>query len=213
MDVNTEFYTYWTVLLIAFLISIASFRKLGLPLKFISLLLGYDVLSEMVAHLATVRYHNNMPVYHISVPVTALFTSLYYNYSVPAFRQYHIGWLVAVGCIVASVLNTALLQPLNTFNSNSLLLIGCSTIGMALFTFCKIFLAGNLGVALWKNVHFLISLVLLFNWSGTMATWFVLTDIEEENVPWVFLVVWLVNILTYSGMGTIFFMQSKKYNQ
>jgi hypothetical protein len=133
MDVNTEFYSYWAVVLAAFFISVVSFRKLELPLKFISLLLGYDLLSEMTAHIAAVRFHNNMPVYHVSVPVTALFTSLYYNYSVPAFRRYHVGWLIAAVSILVSVLNTALLQPLDTFNNNAMLFIGCTTIGMAFF--------------------------------------------------------------------------------
>jgi hypothetical protein len=162
MDVNTEFYSYWAVVLAAFFISVVSFRKLELPLKFISLLLGYDLLSEMTAHIAAVRFHNNMPVYHVSVPVTALFTSLYYNYSVPAFRRYHVGWLI---------------------------------------------------VALLKNVHFLVSLVLLFYWSGTMSTWFVLSDLEEQYVPGVFLLIWMVNILTYSGIGAIFLMYSKRTSQ
>jgi hypothetical protein len=203
MDVNTEFYTYWTMVLIAFIISIVYFRRLDLPLKFISFLLGFDLISEMSAHYAAVQYHNNMAVYHVSVPVTALLISLYYNYAVPVFRQYRIGWLMAFAGILFSVYNTIMLQPLNTFNNNAFMYLACSTVGMALFTFVRIFMAADAGRALWKDVHFLLSLVLMFYWSGTIVVWSVLGTIEQQYVPSVFLLVWVVNMLTYMSIGWI----------
>lgn len=91
-----------------------------------------------------------------------------------------------------------------------MLFIGSATIGMALFTFCRTFLHGDLGKPLWHDIHFLLSLALLFYWSGTLSTWFFLSAVDEKYVPGIFMLIWLVNILTYTGIGAIFFINNKK---
>ncbi|TAM93712.1 MAG: hypothetical protein EPN39_19425 [Chitinophagaceae bacterium] len=213
MNVTAQFIIYLTVLLFALLCALRRFRQQERSLKIIALWLIVTVISESLAAFMSRYYQNNMPVYHFYAPVSLLLIALYYHYSIPVFQRYHIGYIIGIAGIIAAIINTVFIQPLTSLDSNLMLFSGICITTMALFAFYAMF-TDDTGLPLTGNIHFWISFLFLFYWCGTFLIWAFLQVLiilkEHEAIKPVYLMLWAINLVKYSGMGMAFLILSTK---
>ncbi len=160
-------------LIILLLTTIAAWRRypiLNQAGKTIVWLVSLTLLSETVARICALTVHNNMFVYHIYNPLQFFLICMFFNYSVAQFRQRNIGIYIGVAGVIVGVLNTALLQPLLTFNSYYLLFEGLMIILLSLYSFYQILIKED-DYEIIKNPNFLFTALMLVFWSFSYVFW------------------------------------------
>lgn len=212
MNTNRQFVIYISLLFLIFIIGLIRYRRSGIPLRIMTLILGTTICSEFFSHYAAVHYKNNMPVYHLYAPVLLFLIAMFYNYSLPAFRKNKIGYWIGVSGIVVAALDIKFLEPLDTLNTNFMLLEGVCIIAMALYAFYYLYTDSSI-TELKKNHLFWISLALLFYWCSTFVGWALLKVLimvkKKEELTSVYDGLWVINLLTYLAIGIVFLIKQK----
>lgn len=211
-----QFIIYITVLVFAIWISLKRLKGMELSLKFICMLLGYTLITEILAAYMAVRYRQNLMIYHIYPSVSLAFIALYYNYSIKEFRQYKIGYFVAGFGFLAAILNTLYLQPLKVMDSNVTLLAGVLIVMMAILSFYKIYMDEN-NLRFARTPHFWLSVLFLFYYCTTFFLFglmqYCLMKKMHTILQGMYWFLWSVNLIFYTGIGVIFLLtvSRKKY--
>lgn len=204
---TTRLIIYLMVLLFVCLSVIRGFKRRELSLRIMAVLIIFTFFSECAAALASWKWGNNMPVYHIYTPVNLALTALYFNYSIPGFQKYHAGYLVGLVGVLAALLNTVYFQDLWVFDSHAILFSGVLIVGMALVALFNIFINTD-APAMKHNLHGWIALLLLFYWCATFLIWaliqvLILKKSHTDILP-VYIAIWIINIFFYIAIGCIF---------
>lgn len=196
---------YLLLLLLACIIYLRWFKQMSLPLRIMTVLLLCTLINELIAAWMSRYYHNNMAVYHVYSPVSLAIVALYYNYLLPGFRKYRVGYMVAAFGIAAAVSNTIWLQPLTALDSHMVLLSGLCIISMALYALFYILTRDYTPVR--RNIHFWLSLIFLVYWCATFLFWtflqvFLITG-DREGQSAVYSLLWWANCVTYAAIGIL----------
>lgn len=178
-----------------------------LSLKFICILLGFTMLTEMLAAYMALRYRQNRMVYHLYAPVSLTMIALYYNYSIKELGKYYAGYFVAVVGIIAAFFNTLYFQPLQVMDSNITLLAGICIVIMVMVAFYKIYTdESNRRFA--HSPHFWLSLLFLFYYCTTFLLFGLMEYCLEKQMHHIlqgmYWFLWGVNLIFYSGIGMVF---------
>jgi len=197
-----------TVAAASFCCSLYQIRSRELPLKLISAFLGITFLSEVLAAYMEAKYHNNLPVFHFSNPLLFCVLSLYFTRISATVRRYNIGYILCVLAILATSLNTAFLQPIETFNSNYLLFEGlciCVLSLLALYDFEN----NDDEVFLNRNPHFWLSVIIFMQQVTTYFLYiliaiFNLLKMAPSTVMTVYDTLLISTLLCYVLSGLIF---------
>ncbi len=187
------------------------YKKVDKASRFICILVWSGLLTELVARYASVRYHNNMPVYAVTRFVGFAFISMYFNYSIDVFRKHHIGYLIAAIVILTGVANSIWYQPLATLNTLYIFLECISVVCMSLYSFYRLLLP-NTTIRLHEQVHFWIPCIFVFNWCGTLSCWGLYDYFRKgitEKIPILNISLVFVAILTYLSFGLVFLLYPK----
>lgn len=187
------------------------YKRLDLAAKIFCIFTGMAFTAESLAFFTARRYHNNMPVYAIYSLLEFGIISLYFNYSIEAFRRKNIGIYIGITGIMIGICNIIFLQPINTLNSYFLFVEGIAIITMSLFSFFQLLLHEE-GLKLYAYPHFWFPVALSFFWSITFLNWglydYFLAHIHEQ--VWIInLSILAVDIITYSTIGIVFFLYPK----
>lgn len=214
MSYFTSYMSYLAVIVIAAVISLVKYRQLDKASKIFSIMLIMTLISEVMAYVIAKYYRNNFPVYHFFAPIQLFLVGLYFNYSIESFRRKRIGIYIGIIGLLFGVFNTLFLQPIKTFNSYFLLFEGLCTIFMCLYAFNKMFV--NEDIDILKSHHFWFTFILLTFWSITYVNWGVREFIRYKMLEMIFSVgnvLWVVNVLTYSGIAFVFLFYRKNIVQ
>src|SRR5690606_13346430 len=126
--------------LAAFIISLVRYRFLDKALKMITILLGFTIIIEILAAYMAKNFHNNLGVYHIYTPVAIILTLLYFYFLHPQLRKWRIVPILIVVSIVAFLLNTVFLEPMDkVLDSNMMLFSVLITTAFCLYTLYLLF--------------------------------------------------------------------------
>lgn len=209
----TRLIMYLAILLFVSVIALRRFRKLELPLRIIAILLSLTFVTEVLASFSSWKWHNNMPVFHVYTLVNLMLTALYFNYLIPAFKKYHIGYFMGGIGVLAGMLNTIYLQDFHRLDSNAILFSGVLIVGMSLVSLYDIF-RNNEDISKTVAPHYWLSILFLFYWCSTFLIWallqvLILTKSYDDIYP-VYMALWILNILFYSGIGFIYRKQNYK---
>lgn len=214
MDYTIRFVIYLAVIFMAIVISVFKYKQLDKASKVFCVLLVTTLISETCSFFLAKYYRNNFPVYHFFAPVQLFLVGLYFNYAIESFRRKNIGLYIGIIGILFSAFNTLYLQPIKTFNSYFLLFEGLCTIFMCLYAFNKMFVNDDIDIL--KSHHFWFTFILLTFWSITYVNWGVREFIRYKMLEMIFSVgnvLWLVNVLTYSGIAFVFLFYRKNIVQ
>jgi len=211
MSGTTELYIDLAILVLSFFSGISRFRRLDIAGRILVLLLLAEFVNEVVAHAYAKKYLNNMRVYNIYSILEFALLSLYFNYSIDVFRRMKLGYYIVVVGLIFAVINYTLIQQINTFNSYYLFFEGFTTITLSLISFYRL-LMYNEDLKLSRYHHFWFTAVFLFFWSITFLSWgvFPLMFKNKEVIGQMISFIWIVNIITYGGVGIIFQLYPQK---
>lgn len=210
----------WQILLTIYLLLLAGVSIIGLvrykiidtPAKIILVNIALTTLSETIAHYLSLSVSNNLMVYHLFSPIQFLLLCIYYNSIVGFFKKYNTGIVIGIIGIILSVLNSSFLQnPVTSFNINFLVLESILIIGMTLCYFYD-FLNTTHTTKRFATSDFWIACLLLVFWSFTFFTWvagIALSLVISDYMFWIRYMMYVINIITYSGFGLVFLFYKK----
>lgn len=186
----------------------AFYRKLSVSSKILTWLLGITFLVEGGAFFLAYSFGNNLPLYNVFLLAQFLFISLYFNYSIDTFRRRHIGvWIGLIG-VALGVVNNICFQSLREINSYFMLLAGIAIISMSLYSFARSMLVREEEESAHSMLHcprFWVAVSLTFFWSTSFLLWGLyeyFTHFTKGVLPWVHIAIRLVNVITYTAIGT-----------
>jgi len=195
-------------MLYAFCCGIAFYRRLSVSFKILTWLLGITFLVEGGAFLLAYSTGNNLPLYNVFLLVQFFSLSLYFNYSIDTFRRHNTGvWIGLIG-VSLGVINNICLQPLREVNSYFILLAGIAVISMSLYSFARSMLVREEEASapnLLQYPQFWVAVSLTFFWSTSFLLWGLyayFSHFSKDALPWVHVGIRLVNVITYSAIGT-----------
>lgn len=176
------------------------------------MLLGLTLFSESTAYWAAVRLHNNNFVYHIFAPLQLFAIALFYQQVLPWFRRHNLGWIIGGVGIITAILNVLLLQPLHVLNTYFLFFEGLLVVAMALYSYLVLFW-DKTEEQFFKTPLFWVSTALLFFWCNDFMGLALLDILDarkmQQQLHLVYIWSWVVNIFTYSLLGSIFILPFK----
>lgn len=212
MSSKNQLYIYLALLAFTFLFSLYRNKTCEQELKIISILLGLTLLSESIAHWAAVHLHNNNFVYHIFAPLQLFIIALFYQQALPPFGRYKLGWVIGSTGIIIAVLNAIFFQPLKVLNTYFLLFEGLLVIAIALYSFLAL-LKDKTERPFFRVPLFWVSTALLFFWCSDFMGLILIKMLQirkmQQQLHVVYMWTWIVNIFTYSLLGSLFILPFK----
>jgi hypothetical protein len=199
------------VIALAIITGLLRLKRQGKAEKMLIILLILTLSSEIMAYIWAVKFRNNFPVYHIFAPIQLFFVSMYFHYSVDSLSKSKIAIYIGLSGGILAAVNTIFFQPITTLNSYFLLFEGLCTIFLSLYAFNKMFINDNLNIL--SIPHFWFTLILLTFWSITYISWGVYEFMRAKQMNALYImgaVLWAINIITYLGIGFVFFFISKR---
>jgi len=108
---TAQYISYYILLLIVFVIGVVRYKRLTIPFKVLTVLMGLTLLLEIIAKICAIRYRKNAPVIHITSLVEVIFYSLTYYY---LFKNKAIKTSILVTIVLITIfafINSLWLQP------------------------------------------------------------------------------------------------------
>lgn len=195
-------------MLFAFVCGVTFYSKLDLSFKLLTWLLGTTFFVECGAFYLASAYGNNLALYNLFLIAQFVFISLYFNFSIDTFRPKGIGiWAGAIGVLFGAI-NIVFFQSLHQVGSYFLLLTGIAIISMSLYSFARALMIredDSKEHEVFRCPHFWISVIFVFFWSTSFLLWGLYEYFSQRSaylLPLVHTAIRIVNILTYSAIGT-----------
>jgi len=200
-----------TLFLAALGIGLYNFRKFDKGSKIIWFLLLTETLNESLAQYMAAKYHNNIAVYNIYSLIEFSIVCWYFNNVIDYFSKYNIGFYIGLIGVIFGIIDMTLLQPIDVLNSFFLFFEGFWIIGMCLFAFFRLLLKHE-ELRIFRYHHFWFISIFLFFWCITYLSWGlynILGTNFSQYIPFITILIWIVNIITYGGIGSIFLLYPK----
>lgn len=198
---------YQSILLTGSIVGLIYYRRMDKASKIIVLFVSSTFISEAIATFFAVKYHNNIVVFHVYNPIQTVLLSLYFNFSIEKFNKKNIGWIIAGFAVAFSIINSVFIQSIfKVFNSNVLIVESFLVIGMCLYSFYDLLLGDEL-IEIFSYKRFWYTALLLTFWSFTFCYWLVwhaLFESTANNIQWLGVMIWVINVLCYSGFAIVF---------
>lgn len=170
-----------------------------------------DIINESIAFYMTKKYHTNIAEYNVYGLFEFLILCYYFNSVIDIFSKHKLGFYIAAIGIGFGVIDILLIQHLDVLNSYFLFVEGFCVIGMCLFAFFRLLLK-NEELKSFRYPHFWFISIILFYWCITYLSWGLYDILGErfhEYISMISLSIWMVNIVTYGGLGSVFLMYRK----
>lgn len=202
---------YIAILCIASLVGLSRYNSLDKATRLLVWYICFTFITETAGTILSVIYkHNNVFLYHFYSALQFSLISFYFNFSDERSTINKAGWIVGIAGVLACILNSAFLQPLSELNTYFIVLESFLIIGMALIAFYRLLISDEL--AIFSQPRFWFSAIFLVFWSFTFFYWLVGAAIYTampEKAPWLNLIIWLINIVTYAAIGCVFLSHKK----
>lgn len=211
MNSNYQFFIAIPLFLLSLGIGLYNFKKFDRPSKIIWFLLLTEILNESMAQYMAIKFRNNIAEYNIYSLVEFSIVCWYFNNVIDYFSKYKVGFYIWLIGLCFGIIDMTLLQPIDELNSYFLFFEGFCIIGMCLFAFFRLLLKND-DLKLFKYHHFWFISIFLFFWCITYLSWGlynILGTHFSRYIPIITILIWIVNIITYGGIGTIFLLYPK----
>lgn len=211
MDLTYEYCIEVPVFSFSLAIGLYNFKKIDKASKILCILLFAELLNESIAYYMAKKYHNNLAEYNIYSLIEFSMICWYFNNAIDVFHEKKIGTYIGIIGVIFGLINILFIQHIHVLNSYFLFVEGVFTIGMCLFAFFRLLLKQE-ELRIFRYPHFWFISIILFYWCITYLSWglYDVLGIEfSQYISIISLLIWLVNIITYGGIGTIFLLYPK----
>ena len=197
---------YQVVLLLAAIAGLVHYKRMDKASRLLVWFICSTFLSEAIAVWFALKYGNSLIVYHIYNPLQLFLIALYFNFEIEYFHRKKIGWYLGIGGIMLSIFNSVFLQsPFKVIDSNFLITESFIIIGLCLYSFYSLLLEDSVE-DFFDNRFWFSSLLLIF-WSFTFCYWLIGPTIYKtspKTSEWINVMIWVINVLCYSGFAIVF---------
>ncbi|UKN01087.1 hypothetical protein K6119_15255 [Paracrocinitomix mangrovi] len=197
---STRFIIYLIVLFVTLVWGLVHFKKLSNSYKLLVLLVGYTFISETLSRFYYLFAATTFPLYHIIAVVSIILNAMIYtklSYNNKKSNSIIIG--ISAVFLTLCILNSVLVQPINTFPSHSLMLHGLQSISLALFSYLQM-LKHPSEVSLTKQPMFWLNTgnFVFYGLTFTIFSVFNVFYPTATMASWVYWLIWMGNIFLYS---------------
>lgn len=204
--------SYYIVLVGVIVVGGTQYSELNTSTKAIFYLICLTLVAEISAYTySTITKEANYLFYHIFNPLQFILLSYYFNNAISYYKKTYIGYIVAALGIIIAIVNSCFFQyPSTYYNTYFLAFESIAIVGLSLY---HLYIVLNSDESYVLNIptYFFTSILLIF-WSFTFFYWlagFALSYVDSENSSWIRTLHGLINIITYTGIGLIFFFYRK----
>lgn len=214
---KTLIFIYYTTILFVAITAIVKYRQLDKALRSIAILLILTVISESITYLLFwLEEHKFRNVaYHILSILQLILISMFYIEAIRLKQPRQYIMLAIVVSFTIGMLNIYLYQSIFMLNSYMLMFESFAIVSMSLYYVYWLIKRGNV-INMFKQPHFLISLLLLLLWSGSFFFWAFISVLYEDGWAYTTVVTnahLIINIFVYFCMGiTLFHSTRKSFN-
>lgn len=202
---------YFVILCLAAITGLIQYKKLDKASKLIVVYLVITSISEGLALFGSLMYKNNLVIYHLYCPIQFLLLSIYFNLSPDQKKINAAGWIIGLSGLMLSIINSIFFQPpLKELNTNFIVIESFLIIGMSLFSFYRLLASDIIYIHLVPKFWF--SSIFLVFWSFTFFYWLVGVVIYKsmpDMAFWLNIMIWFINIVTYSAIAAVFLSYNK----
>ena len=199
-----EFYSYLMCLMLPVVIGLRGLGRFNKSLRIIWLWMTVTLASELAAGVAGLLTGNNLWVYHVYTPVSFWMIAVYYNYRLPVFRRYRLGYLVGMIGIVVELIDTFHFHAYDQMDSYAIVVTSMLGLVMVLLEIGRGLLKER--GAMLRDPYCQISLLFGFFWAfstlmlGSEMVFSPLQAVALASLQFL----WTVNIAVHLGFGYIF---------
>lgn len=214
---TTLIFIYYTIILFVAITAIVKYKQLDKALRSIAILLMLTVLSESLSYIALALEEHvfRNGVYHIFSIIQLILVSMFFIYTIGLKHSKRYIILASAISITMGTLNMFFLQTIARLNSYMLMFESFAIISMTLY-YIYLRIKKDMVINMFKQAHFIISLLLLLLWSGSFFFWAFISVLYDEGWAYTTTVTnvhLIINILVYLGIGlTILYTNRQKLN-
>jgi hypothetical protein len=207
------FFIYCACLFTALLIGIARYKYIDNAMRVIIVLLLVTSISEILSFVVvqskeyTIRYM----IYHFYGIIQMFLQILFFIYAINNRESKKMIIVNAVACLSICILNIIFFQPINTLNSNILILESLTIITLSLY-FIYLIIKKDIVGNIFTHPHFWIAIFFLILWSSTFFFWAFIRILYRSQWQYRDLIMHthaIVNVFVYAGIAAIFFFYPK----
>lgn len=204
---DLRYSVYWGLLCCSAIYSLIHFSRMGRAYRLLALYIVFILVSETVSRIIGYLYHNSMPVYHVEVPLQFLFYGRFFGLLPHVHKNTSRTFLLLGVCgALLCLMNSVFLQSPNIFPSNAIILLTILVIPLTLFGFRQMLLhPSTLPILRTPGFWFLSGNLIFFSLGFFIFSYYNLIGSEE----WLFDVIWIANMLMYSGYFIASILESK----
>jgi hypothetical protein len=115
---KTIFFIYISIVAIGFILGVFRYQKADKSIRPVIIYLGLVLFSELVNYWMAKYYRNNMPAFHLLIPIQFLVLGIFfYNNIMDKKIKKSILWTIG-GMLLFALVNTIYLQPIKTLPEN-----------------------------------------------------------------------------------------------
>jgi hypothetical protein len=188
--------------MIVFGIGVSRYRKITIPFKTLTLLIGVTLVSEGLSRLLIFETKNSSPVYHVYIILLYIFYAWIYRKICSSDAIRKAIWISVPVFIGLSVVNTLYYQSLQQFPSNMLLIACVLIIVMSLVIYRQMF---NYPIEdnLFRQPVFWLNTGTLFFFTTTFLFWSFFNYFirQKLNITPLVTMIYISNIIYYFALG------------
>jgi hypothetical protein len=200
-----------SVVLFSAIVGFMRYKLLSMPEKIILGLILLSLIVERIATYCIITIRNSNVVYGAFSPIEILIISLYFHYSVDAFRNNRTAIFIGLGAFLFGYINYFFVQSPFKMNNFFLLLQSLLIITLSMYSFYRMLIVDE-SLILTRYSHFWITSILLFFWTATFFIWGLydyMTITLSVGNGLINDMLLYVNVITYVGFGLVFLFHNK----
>lgn len=207
---------YKIILFVVFFISMTTglvhYKKMDRACKIIVWYVVISGLTEVLALISSLYLGTNLFISNVYIIVELTMLIAYFNSIISYLKKTNLGVVIAVACILFSILNWAFWQnPFDVLSTDFLAVEAIVVIAMTLIFFYQSLSSDIYTKQL--SSHFWINSLLLTYWSFTFFYWLIGLPIYKslsDNAIWLDTMINVISLITYAGFGIVFLTYRKK---
>lgn len=194
--------------ILAIAVGLIQLKLLDKASKFFLLYLFITSTFEVAASITAIYYHNNLFILNLFSIVQFILSCIYFGLNIRSLNKTKLIILLITGIIIWTITSLIYIKQ-SSLNTPFLVFESLIIVILCLYYFYNLLNADDYK---FYTPHYFITSLLLIFWSFTFMYWLFGLTIRTnmaENGLMLSNMIWVINILTYTGFGLVFLFYKK----
>ncbi|MCB0699994.1 MAG: hypothetical protein H6551_08720 [Chitinophagales bacterium] len=211
---NLIFLFYYSAIVVSIIIGVINHKHFQNSTKAILAFLFLTATSEIMNYTAVAlgEYGVRYAIFHFYSIVEISLILAFFTYALKIQKPLKIIGFGTVVFVIISIVNIIFLQPLDTLNTNIILLEGFTIISLSLYSIYHK-LKSNFAINMFIVPDVQVSILFLLSWCGTFFFWSFIKILYSKKWNYIEPVLdghMILNIFFYTGIAAVFYFYPKK---